>query len=304
MNVPKPLKEHSINQDAVTTYIARLTEINPHLAEAVAKVVHATIIIHYEEFLDYLQDATDKFKTAMGDKPFTAVVTAMNKSDKWVTDIVQELYPGFVTTVKRVENVDGSEHHGNETDRNYVIFDDGSFSGIHMINTVEDLQQRLLGTDENYTIHVVTAITTSVAKENIAGTDTTRLETYHGACINRHELYYILTKPQLELIWNFYNLQESDNGLEDCFPVFFDHKMPGEYSGVPYIYAGLVPDTDEEYPLLTGCAQGLYLEYPPVPYRPAPVKCNDTTPTPKMVIPPHQNHVASEDVGASDVSTS
>jgi hypothetical protein len=262
MNVPKPLKEHSINQDAVHAYIARLIEINPDLAEAVAKVIHATIIIQYDEFLEYIQDATDKFKTAIGDKPFTAVVTAMDKSDKWVTDIVQELYPGFVTTVKRVENVDGSEH-GNETEGNYVIFDDGSFSGIHMINTVQDLQERL-STGENYTIHVVTGITTSVAKENIGGTDTTRLKTYQGACINHHELFYILTKPQLELIWNFYKLKESDNKLEDCFPVFFDHKMPGEYSGVPYIYAGLVLGTDEEYPLLNGCTRGLYLEYPPV----------------------------------------
>jgi hypothetical protein len=71
----------------------------------------------------------------------------------------------------------------------------------------------------------------------------------------------------MQLVKDFYELEEGDNELQDQYPVFFDHKMPGAFSSVPFVYAGLIPSTGEEYPLIVGCKKGQYKICPPVPYR-------------------------------------
>ena len=179
----------------------------------------------------------------------------------WVVKLINELHPDMkleldhnVFLIDDLAELDNVE--------NIVIFDDGSFSGIHMMSMVEEIQSIM---DVN--IYIVTGLTTHAAlnhlieyipEENI----------YYGKLLTE-DLSDLLSVDETDAIRSFYRLEEGDNDVTNFYPVFFDHKMPGAFSSVPFIYAGLIPTSNgwEENPLITGCDKGSYLKCPPTPYR-------------------------------------
>lgn len=125
---------------------------------------------------------------------------------------------------------------------------------------VSELHERTTGH-----VHVVTGLTTITAMDNIRTLNPMPYMYYGLRLFN--EIQTFLSHQQIELVKNFYQLEEGDNDLYNQYAVFFDHKMPGVFSSVPFVYAGLIPETNEEYPLIKGCSKGSYNNCPPVPYR-------------------------------------
>jgi hypothetical protein len=198
--------------------------------------------------------ATDQFEETIEGRDFVVVVPEKNKSDTWVISLIKEFKPDLIKNIKSFGEL-------SDEDSECVFFDDRSFSGLHMLGYVALLNELMPQSN----IYVVTAITTSVAQINLSMIDNPPTILY-GDVINDN-LSSFLSEDQLELIKNFYELEEGDVELGVQFAVFFDHKMPGVFSSVPFIYAGLIPETGEDYPLIKGCEKGSYLTCPPVPYR-------------------------------------
>lgn len=203
---------------------------------------------------------------------YIVCISALNKSEMWVIKLLQHRHPELGLELNRnvflIDDLAGFELDAVE---NVVIFDDGSFSGIHMITMVEDIKAIM---DVN--VYIVTGLTTHTALSNLSFSGTPRKNVYYGECLTNN-LGTFLSDDELDAIRRFYRLEEGDNDIPDFYPVFFDHKMPGIFSSVPFIYAGLIPkdgedgdgedDAWEEYPLIIGCEKGTYLSCPPVPYR-------------------------------------
>ena len=114
---------------------------------------------------------------------------------------------------------------------------------------------------KEYEICLVCGILGQVGESNIAFVLS---ETFGGLeyCIGESmdSISGILNDEEIEQLKLFYQLEEGDNDLRDQFNVYFDHKMPGPFSGLPFIY--------HAYPsLISGCPTIEDDNCPPAPYR-------------------------------------
>ena len=243
----------------VISYLHRLNRIDSTVAGATRKLIDHTVVMHFKEFLDLLKIAIVKFKVHNGETPFTTVLTTLNKSDSWVIDLIKEFDEGFIGTVKLIDNLD-------ESDMNVVIFDDGSFCGIRLINTIQYMQHIFQIQDLPERIPtVITAVTSETDISNL--TFMVELNLFYGKAM-RIQVSDILESYELDAIEHFYDL--GDNVLEDQYPVFFAHKIPGAFSSIPFVHAGLILEKGiitEEYPFIDGCPVGQFVQCPPVPCR-------------------------------------
>ena len=263
-SIPIPTQEYNLDPEAVSSYLKRLEELNPIVSGAVKKIIDGTYVVHFKHFLELLDAAVEAFMDTMTDN-YIVCISALDKSEMWVVRLINHLHPELELELNR--NVFLIKDLPELEVENVVIFDDGSFSGIHMINMVENIKSIV---DVN--VYIVTGLTTNTAINHLMDIIPEE-NVYFGKLLTTKvggdEEYGLLNPDEIDAIKSFYRLEDGDNSLEDFYPVFFDHKMPGVFSSVPFIYAGLIPTDDgwEENPLISGCEKGSYLKCPPVPYR-------------------------------------
>lgn len=257
--LPVPKQEYTIDNVMLEQYLEALRDHGYHsVATSVSTLVEETVVIHYGDFIQLLERAVNWCKSLIGDREYVSVYSAWNKSEYWVKRIVQSIDPDFISAAKDEMLISQIQE---TTVGPFVIFDDGSFSGIHMIDIVEEIL-RIVPDAE---IHVCMAVTTYTALDNLNTIRHSLLNIHYGIILSNN-VGRILSADAIEEVKDFYQLEEGDNDLCDQYPVFFDHKMPGVFSSIPFVYAGLTPWGDE-YPLIKGCVKGTYAKCPYVPYR-------------------------------------
>jgi hypothetical protein len=260
--------ECPLNTINVDRYLQSITEHGyPQVSAIVKKVINHTHYVSFGELKGLLTTATHQFIDYLIDQQFIGITVGSHKSDCWIMKIVCQLVPKCFDHMIGCYDVYtiSSLSAMTSTIRDICLFDDGLFSGIHMINILEILAEQLVD-PQQYTIHIITGVCSFIAQYNIrTSTNFGEIKFYYGEEI--FDLQSLLGSEEIKALIDFYQPQQGDNDLYNQFPVYFSHKMPGEFSGLPFIYRGTFPFQGTPIPLIKGCPSDLDIEYPPIPYR-------------------------------------
>lgn len=254
VNIPIPIVDCVMNNTSVNKYIELINDHGDNeVAQSIQTIIDNTEHINFEEFCELIVEASKKFQSFIGDRKYIAVCSGEKKSEIWVMRIVHKFNNSLFKGLEKIIFLDDLNNIEIPDDiHNIVFFDDGLFSGIHMIGMIESFYSL---TSRNIDINIICGIITNIAISNIRYSMEPYF--YYGKMIT-NSISNLLDEDKINELKIFYELPEGDNELQDQFPVYFDHKMPDMFSGLPFLYRGLTP-YGISVPLLDGC--------PIVPYR-------------------------------------
>jgi hypothetical protein len=211
--------------------------------EAAKAVLHYTRFITTNEMKAKLDGLMTDFIQSMHGKRFAAL-TVMNKSSSWLMSFyktkVLEAGGQIVEFVdrNRVESLRGVYDLGI---RDYLILEDGLYSGAQMGGALASINLVLGHDAQNINMHLLSFATTEKANERIRGSappmhvDMVTVETIHP-------LLSLTSDSVASTLEKMYRKTPE-------FSVFFEHKIPDLWSSlVAYIEPGKVYCKDEQQP--------------------------------------------------------
>jgi len=276
--IPIPDKGYPLDNDNVNKYLNLLAAYgDTEIARIVDKILQNITRVDFAKFQDLIINAAEKFQASLKGKKWFLVLTGLNKSDVWVGRVLHsikpELFKGVVDVIILDDNFEITAFENHPSCKTLVFFDDGIFTGIHTINTIELLCDKMKEYNDvkpiKFEIFTVSAVFSNLAEQNIGTIRDFKSIRHHSGMTVSSLRELELDDTDFELLREFYELEEADTDISEQFSFYFDHKMPGMNTGIPFILAGQNPYNEMYIPLVSGCEDYDVGLCPPPPYRKA-----------------------------------
>ena len=288
-NIPIPRVQYPLNWDNVYKYIVKVSK-NVQQKDALAELFKATKYISFGVLITNLKAVVKKFnETLIGDYAaclFTIDFESIEyKSNYWIYKLLLKL--GLNIPTAEIFNEDDVDKAINKGITNYVFFDDASFSGYQMFDTVYSTFLNYLldkSVNININIYILLGYASKRAlnifnlmvpeEKHLTGevhqdiplehlplkfplNEVQRRNNLLKVNVNLKMIYAEYMKTLEELIsydYDIINTLKSMNMRTDKIPIYFCHKMPDYISVYSEIYMGFTLEPPYEMiPLINNC---------------------------------------------------
>ncbi len=150
---PAPLvNKNHFNNDDVQAFLNDIQRSQPDAHEKVAKLFANRDLITFGELQKALSQCTAKLKDLLGDNDYS-IGFVPNKSQKWIAEMaLPHLNRAPASCFQNQTDNKGSDVQQSQLrteDKNFVIFDDASYTGKQLVMIIKKLKEQLNQTHSN-----------------------------------------------------------------------------------------------------------------------------------------------------------